>query len=638
MVERPKAVTDIFSQLDQFSDERKILHWKGSFGEYLQIVTEKPQLVRQAHKYLFDAITSRENFFETGENALFGAEKPIKYFTEVLEAASKGLEVRKRIILLVGPPASGKTTLANSLKRGLEEYSKTEEGAIFAIDGCPMNEEPLHLLPGTLRDGFEKTHGVKIEGHLCPHCQEKFGDDPEKIKEAQVKRIVFSENKRLGIGTFKPSDPKSQDLTELVGSVDFSKLAEFGTASDAKAYRFDGELNIANRGVMEFVEMLKSDERFLYVLLDLAQDRVIKAPRFPNIYADEVIISHTNETEYDKYFKNPANEAISDRTIIITMPYNLRISAEEKIYKKLVEQSELVNDQSDNVKIHISPNTLKVAAMFAVLSRLEKSDKPITNVDKMKLYDGQNVADVSPNELKELEEEFAREGMDGISPRYVIDSLSTALIAEGRKCLNPIMALRALRDGLDKHAHTRNMDQDEKSKMKDLIAEVRTEFDEMIKKEVNSAFVYSYAESAQTLFQNYLANVEAFCNKEKIKDPITDEDVDPDEKLMRSIEEQINISEQAKREYRQELMNRVGSMARRGEPVTYTAHQRTKEAIERKLFDDLKDIVKITASTNTPDAEQLQRLNVVADRMIKDNGYCADCANELIKYVGVLLR
>ena len=633
--DRLQAVSEILGKLDRYSSEQRELHWGGTFADYLEKVVEKPQLVRLSHRYLFDAITSRPNFFETGDFALYGAEKATERLTEILEASAKGLEVRKRIILFMGPPGSGKTTIANALKRGLEEYSRTDEGATYAIADCPMNEEPMHLLPEGLRASFQDEYGVHVEGHLCPYCQEKYGEDPEKIQNALVKRLLFSEKERAGIGTFKPSDPKSQDLTELVGSVDFSKLAEYGAASDARAYRFDGELNVANRGVMEFVEMLKSDERFLYALLDLAQDKVIKAPRFPNIYADEVVVAHTNQTEYDKYFRNPANEALNDRTIVIAMPYNLKVSAEQKIYEKLIKSSEIGRESLGEDAVHISPSTLRVAAMFAVLSRLDESkDKGVKSIDKMKLYDGQRISGISEQEVKKLEEEYPDEGMKGISPRYVIDSLSTALISGNRKCLNPLDALRALRDGLDSHPHTRDLGVEDKDAVRDLITLAREEFDEIVKKEINSAFVHSFSDSAKTLFDNYLSNVEAFCNKEKVKDPITGDDIEPDERLMKAIEEQIGVSENAKREYRQELLNRVGALSRRGETVTYESHPKTKEAIEKKLFADLKDVVKLTTGTRTPDAEQTKRLEQVSDRLKEQHGYCSECADAIIKYVG----
>jgi serine protein kinase len=456
--------------------------------------------------------------------------------------------------------------------------------------------------------------------------ENEFGNRIEKVP---VQRVTFSEKHRVGIGTFTPSDPKSQDISELVGGIDLSAIGEVGVESDPRAYRFDGELNIANRGIMEFIEMLKCDEKFLYVLLTLSQEQNIKTGRFSMIYADEVVVSHTNEAEYNAFVSNRRSEALQDRIILVKVPYNLRVSDEVKIYEKLIKQSALQD-------VHIAPHTLKVAAIFAVLSRLEPSKKAgMSLMKKLKLYDGEDVDDFKAKDVKELQEEATREGMDGISPRYVINRLSTALVKDGVRCINPLDALRALREGLDQHTR---ITREEKEKLLNFIAEARREYDELAKREVQKAFVYSFEEAARTLFNNYLDNIEAYCNKTKLRDPVTDEEIEPDEQLMRSIEEQIGVTENAKKAFREEILIRISSLARKGVKFDYTSHERLREAIEKKLFADLKDVVKITTSAKTPDPEQLRRINDVVDRLVKEQGYCNECANELLRYVGTLLN
>src|SRR5207248_1294364 len=185
--------------------------------------------------------------------------------------------------------------------------------------------------------------------------------------------------------------------------------------------------------------------------------------------------------------------------------------------------------------------------------------------------------------------------------------------------------------------HT-SITREERERYLNFIQEARKEYDEMAKKEVQRAFVYSYEESARTLLNNYLDNVEAYCNKTKLRDPITDEEMEPDEQLMRSIEEQIGITENAKKAFREEILIRLSSLARRNQQFDYTSHDRLKEAIEKKLFADLRDVVKITTSTKTPDAEQLRRINDVVARLCSDQGYCTVCANDLLRYVGTLLN
>ena len=633
---------NISQRLEDLRRDREALRWEGSFRDYFELVAQNPRLAQLSHARINDMIhasgveklnegtrdeIARYNFFAT---ELFGIEEPIARIVEYFKSAAQRLEVRKRILLLMGPVGGGKSTIVTMLKRGLEEYTRTEGGAVFAIKDCPMHEEPLHLIPHELRPEIEKHYGIYIEGDLCPQCryalEHEYGGRHEDVR---VQRILFSEKERVGIGTFAPSDPKSQDITELTGSIDLSTIGEVGVESDPRAYRFDGELNIANRGLMEFVEMLKVDEKFLYSLLTLSQEQNIKTGRFAMIYADEVILSHTNENEYISFAGNRKSEALQDRIILVRVPYNLRVSQEERIYHKLLHQSEVLRN------VHIAPNTLKVAAMFAVMTRLEEPKRQnVDVVKKMKLYDGEDVEGYKSKDVRELKDESVREGMDGISPRYIINRLSSALVRDGVTCINPIDALRAIKDGFEQHT---GISADQRDRYLNLISAARKEYDELAKIEVQRAFVYSFEEMARTMCNNYLDNVEAYCNKERIKDPITEEEIDPDEQLMRSIEEQIGISENAKNTFRQEILIRISSYARKGRSFEYNSHERLKEAIEKKIFADLKDVVKITTSAKTPDPDQLRRINEVVDRLVKEHGYCPVCANELLTYVGTLL-
>jgi serine protein kinase len=633
---------NISERLEDLRREHEALRWEGTFRDYFELVAQNPRVAQLSHARINDMVhaagierlnegTQHEvlsyNFFAS---ELFGIEEPIARIVEYFKSAAQRLEVRKRILLLMGPVGGGKSTIVNMLKRGLEDWTRMEEGAVYAIKDCPMHEEPLHLIPHQLREEVEKHYGIYIEGDLCPQCryslEHTYGGRHEDVK---VHRVVFSEKERVGIGTFSPSDPKSQDITELTGSIDLSTIGEVGVESDPRAYRFDGELNIANRGLMEFVEMLKVDEKFLYSLLTLSQEQSIKTGRFAMIYADEVILSHTNENEYIAFAGNRKSEALQDRIILVKVPYNLRVSQEERIYDKLLHQSEALRN------VHLAPNTLKVAAMFAVMTRLEEPKRQnVDLVKKMKLYDGEDVEGYKSKDVRELKDETMREGMDGISPRYIINRLSSALVRDGVTCINPIDALRAIKDGFEQHT---GISGEQRERYLNLISLARKEYDELAKIEVQRAFVYSFEEMARTMCNNYLDNVEAFCNKERIKDPITEEEMDPDEQLMRSIEEQIGISENAKNTFRQEILIRISSYARKGKPFEYNSHERLKEAIEKKIFADLKDVVKITTSAKTPDPDQLRRINEVVDRLVKEHGYCPVCANELLTYVGTLL-
>jgi serine protein kinase len=628
---------DIFRKIDEHTQKARVSHWEGTFRDYLPLVLDQPRLAQLAHARIYDMVRSagvdlddqgQERFrFFTRE--LFGIDEALAKVVEYLKAAALGSEVGKRILMLYGPPSSGKSQLVILLKRGLEAYTQTEAGEVYAIADCPQHENPLHLIPHPLRQDLLETYGIAIEGELCPMCalnlRQKYADD---IYRVPVTRLVFSEKDRTGIGTFVPSDPKSQDISELVGSLDLATVGEYGSESDPRAYRFDGELNIANRGLIEFIEMLKADERFLYILLTLTQEKNIKTGRFSLIYADECVIAHTNEAEFKEFLADKKSEALQDRMIMVQMPYNLKASAEVKIYEKLLKRANLG-------QLHVAPHTLEVAAMFAVLSRLEEPKLAgLTLVKKMRLYDGQEVEGFRPKDIKLIKAQTEREGMDGISPRFVINRISSSLIRPNTRCINPIDVLRALKDGFETHG---TFKREARETFDNLIADVRREYDEIAKTDVQKAFFVSFEQEAWTLLDNYLDHVEAYLDDKKLVDPVTEEEREPDEKLMRAIEEKVKVPESGKDAFRNEIFRKVAMAQRRGDRFDYTTHEKLKEAIEKQLFEERRDTIKLTVSTRNPDPDQLRKLNDVVDTLVRKEAYCAECANELLKYVSSLL-
>jgi serine protein kinase len=628
---------DIFQKIDEHTQKHRVHHWQGTFRDYLPMVIENPQLAQLAHARVYNMVrsygvdvddhgTEQYRFFA---RELFGIDEALAKVVEYLKAAAMGSEVGKRILMLYGPPSSGKSQLVILLKRGLEEYTRTEAGAVYAIADCPQHENPLHLIPHALRKDFFDDYDIYVEGELCPMCalnlQEKYDND---IYQVPVRRIFFSEKTRVGIGTFVPSDPKSQDISELVGSIDLATVGEYGSESDPRAYRFDGELNIANRGMIEFIEMLKADERFLYILLTLTQEKNIKTGRFSLIYADEFVIAHTNEAEFKEFLADKKSEALQDRMIMVQMPYNLQVSAEVKIYDKLLRRASLGG-------IHLAPHALHVAAMFAVLSRLEEPKMAgLTLMKKLHLYDGQEVEGFRQKDVKLIKAQTEREGMDGISPRFVINRISSSLIRPNTQCINPIDLLRAIKDGFETHGSFKRHDRE---KFDNLIADVRREYDEIARTDVQKAFFVSFEQEALTLLDNYLDHVEAYLDDKQLVDPLTEEERDPDEKLMRAIEEKVKVPESGKDAFRNEVFRKVAMAQRRGERFDYTTHEKLKEAIERQLFEERRDTIKLTVSTRNPDPDQLRKINEVVDTLIRKEGYCAECANELLKYVSSLL-
>jgi len=443
-----------------------------------------------------------------------------------------------------------------------------------------------------------------------------------------VKRIVFDEMSRVGIGTFVPSDKKSQDVSELVGSMDLSKIGEFGSESDPRAYRFDGELNIANRGIMEFVEMLKVDQKFLYVLLTLAQEKNIKTGRYPFIYADEFLLAHTNETEYKRFLAKDEMEALHDRIIVIKVPYNLSVDEEVKIYNKLINQAAFGG-------VHIAPYTLYCAAMFAVLSRIKDSKhEGLSIMSKMKLYNKEDVEGFSQADVPLLRKEFDAEGMSGISPRYVINRISSSLAQDGADCITPIDIIRSVRDGFSSNP---KLDAKEIERLENILTSVIEEYSKIARNEVQKAFFLNFEEEVQNLLGNYMDHVGAFLDGASIEDEWGDF-TEPNERLMRSIEEKVGITESGKKSFRQEIYRKMLKSAQEGDGVySYKDHVKLREALERQLFDERQDIIRLTVSTRNPDKDELKRINVVINTLCEKYGYNAISANKLLRYVSSLM-
>jgi serine protein kinase len=631
--------------------------WEGNSLDYLELVHKNPEVANFAPGRIFNMImkygvndvpndvklAGYEDLVEYKffDGKIFGLESKmaIHDVMKFLKASARRTETGKRILIMVGPVASGKSTIAALLKRGLEK----DDTPMFAIKGCPINEEPLHAIPINDRAYWEEKLGIKIEGYLCPHCRqvvkENYTDDDGTVRwsEIPVTAVIPSEQERIAIGTFQPSDPKSQDITELIGRVNMAKIARYGE-TDPRAFSFDGELQVANRGLIEYIEILKADIKFHYVLISAAQEQVIKSPGFPQIYLDELILSHTNQTEYDTFKSDKKNEALHDRMYKVIVPWNLNVSEEIEIYKKMIQESDFRN-------IHIAPGTLELAAQFAVLTRLKKSTKVSSLIEKMKLYDGRTSNEFKKEEvdIKKIREDGRRngEGMDqGISPRFIINALNIALASkEDKNCINPIDVLRALKQNFDHH--TGIEEQDIKNFTNLLVAEkdsALAEFREFAKKEINMAFLHAYDEQATELFNRYMLNVGAYCRKEKIEDTATGEYSSPDEKLMRSLEELIGVPVNSKDEFRNGIFVHKSSCGDRGKEFKYDSYAPLKEAIEKKLMSDLKNVVNLSIVNTTSTDPKRMKARSKAFKTLMEKGYCEHCANVLLSFVGEILR
>jgi serine protein kinase len=642
------------------------LHWRGTFWDYLRLLEEDPRPARNAYQRLYDMILqhgveergsgkSRRmhyHFFddplEEGRDGLFGLARSLERLMAAFKAGAHGFGPERRVLLLHGPVGSSKSTLVRLLKKGLEHYSRTEEGRLYTfdweIDGqiipSPMNEEPLLLVPeparGQIIESLNKKlrtgYRLKLDFDLCPLSryyynelmQRHEGDWEKVIEHVRVRRMLISEKDRIGIGTFQPKDEKNQDSTELTGDLNYRKIAELGTDSDPRAFNFDGEFCVANRGMIEFIEVLKLDVAFLYDLLGASQEHKVKPKKFAQTDIDEVIIGHTNEPEYKKLQSNELMEAFRDRTIKIDIPYNTVLDDEIRIYRKDFNKRRVPGR-------HIAPHTIETAAMWAVLTRLEEPKKAnLTLLQKMKLYNGKSLSGFTAENVRELREEAQREGMEGISPRYIQDKISNALVGE-QPSINPFMVMNELEEGLAHHSLIAS--EEIRKRYRELLGVVREEYDEIVKNEVQRA-IAADEEAISRLCGNYIDNVKAYTQGEKVRNRYTSRDEEPDERLMRSIEEKIDIPDSRKDDFRREVMNYIGALAVEGRKFDYKTNERLHRALELKLFEDQKDSIKLTSLVSTVvDKDTQEKIDVVKTRLIRDFGYDEISATDVLNYV-----
>ncbi len=614
--------------------------WRGTFLDYLEIVRADPSITQLAHSRLFDMVSrpgSRDILDSDDPKAkrlftddpirvhhffadeFFGIEKTVSQIVRYLHSAALKGEESRQVLYLMGPVGSGKSSLVEKLQRGLEHADP-----IYVIEGCPMNEEPLHLLPRHLRKEFEKMLGVHIEGDLCPMCRYRLKEEFDtRYEEVPVVRRSFSKRNRVGIGVVPPVDPNNQDTSVLIGSEDISKLDRY-SEGDPRVLDLNGALNVANRGVAEFIEVFKNETEYLHAMITATQEKVIPAPgRHGMVYVDTVIVAHSNEAEWQKFKADHTNEAILDRIVVVKVPYNLRLSEEVRIYEKIIRHSDF--------QAHVAPHTLEVASMFAILSRLEASSK-CDLMTKLRLYNGEEVVEKGRTkkiDVRELREDAKREGMNGISTRFTMKALDNALSdnVEG-KCINPIN----VREALINMVKEADLADDTRKRYLEFLQDIlHKEYLDILEREITKAFVYSYQEQAESLFQNYLDHAEAYVNKSKVRDRNTNEDLQPDEAFLKSIEEQIAIIGTAADGFRQEVIAYLWSASRRGTSISYVSYEPLREAIEKRLMTSVRDISRIITKARTRDAEQSEKYDAMVENLIQ-NGYCPSCVDVVLKY------
>lgn len=658
-----------------------------SFSEYLDRCYKNPKLIRTAYQRIYDMVMSKGsnefekyrktlthyNFFDDSEIPIFGLEDTLDKLMKFIKGAAGGFGTEKRILLLHGPVGSSKSTIFRLLKRGMERYSQTDEGAWYSfkwvnlptgpngiyiseVDECPMHEDPIKLIPLEIRkeivSEINKIHrdqcpekekstiyNLVSDGELDPRCKffmkellKKYNGDWKKVVDEHIVviRKIYSEADRCGIATFQPKDEKNQDSTELTGDINFAKISHFGSDSDARCFSFDGELNVGNRGICEFIEMLKLEQAFLYDLLGASQERNIKPKKFSQISVDMCIGGHTNSPEFEKLKNNPFMEALRDRTVKIDVPYLLTLKDEIKVLEQ--------DYGKEKVRQHVAPHTLEIAALWAILTRIEDDkDGKLTLTEKAELYNGKVLPGWTEDSIKELRDKYPSEGMGGgISARYIQDKIANCL-SDNHDYINPFMVLNEIRDGLENHSLITNKDQ--VNKYMNCIDLAMKKLDQILKSEVQKALVGD-EEAIVRLCANYIDNLMAYINKSKVKNPYTGREETPDERLMRSIETKIDIPENGVDDFRRMIAAFIGELAHKGKTFSWNSNAQLSKAFEAKLFEDTKDHIKLSSLSNSgvfvADEHHQEKIDAVKARLIKLFGYNDKSATDVLDYVSSL--
>lgn len=630
---------DFMQSLLAFTQDHQATYWSGSFTQFLEnILSNDAQgVARSSHQYTWDMIRwtgcedSNGSLKSTLFSAdLFGMDEAIARVVDYFKAAAAGSEVGRRLLLLLGPPSGGKSSLVILLKRGLEEYSHTDAGALYGIQGCPVQESPLHLLPHSLRPDFRETYGVDVQGELCPHCRMRLEHEFHgNFLEVPVERIFISEAGRSGIGTYAPHDPSTADLADLVGSVDLSKVAEYGDEGDPRTWSWSGAVYAASRGMLEMIEILKVKREFLYLLLTLTQEKNVKVSRFPLIYLDETIVAHTNLAEFRKFLQESENEALLDRMVIIQVPYTLNYREEARIYRKLISSAAPAFRQ-----VHLDPHVLHAAAVFAILTRLHEGDEKDQDLaKKINLNAHQDGEGGGRSELERSQ--HPDEGLAGVSPRFVINALSSAIIQSDKHSLSTMDILLALKDAIENDAR---IDPKRKRKWIDYLVLTRKHFyNRWVKEDVHKALFVSFEQEAQDLLEKYLDEVEASLDNRQLRDPMTNEERKPDERFLRSVEEKIHISDSGKQSFRQEVVRKAMGAFKRGEKFSLESHAQLNEAVQQYLFEQRRDVLRLVSASTRPDEDVRQKISVVEKRLVDEYDYDLHSAREALNYVTTLL-
>ncbi|MDQ9169287.1 PrkA family serine protein kinase [Oxalobacteraceae bacterium R-40] len=545
----------------------------------------------------------------------YGTEEVIEQVVAYFRHAAQGLEERKQILYLLGPVGGGKSSIAEKLK------SLMETVPFYAIKGSPINESPLGLFD-EIEDGaiLEEDYGIPrryLRTIPSPWAVKRLHEFNGDINQFRVVKRYPSVLKQIAVAKTEPGDENNQDISSLVGKVDIRKLESY-SQDDPDAYSYSGGLCLANQGLMEFVEMFKAPIKVLHPLLTATQEGNYKGTEgFGAIPFDGVVLAHSNESEWKAFRNNKNNEAFLDRIYIVKVPYCLRVTDEIKIYDKLVRNSSLANSPC-------APGTLKMMAQFAILSRL-KDPENSSIYSKMQVYDGENLKDTDPKAKSKSEySDYAGvdEGMNGLSTRFAFKILSKVFNFDSTEvAANPVHLLYVLEQQIAREQFPAETEQKYLSYIKEYLAQRYVEF---IGKEIQTAYLESYSEYGQNIFDRYVTFADFWIQDQEFRDPDTGESFNREalNNELEKIEKPAGISNP--KDFRNEIVNFVlrTRAQNNGKNPAWTSYEKFRSVIEKKMFSNTEELLPVISFNAKASADEANKHKEFVNRMV-EKGYTA---------------